>query len=446
MEFSAHQQKILKSLQALDKKKVKVAVADIDGVLRGKYLHIDKFLSAAEKGFGFCSVVFGWDSSDSLYDNTRYTGWHCGYPDATAEIDFATYRNIPWDNGIGFFLADFVDKEQKPLAVCPRQLLKRVIRRLKDKNLAAIVGCEFEWFNFAESSKELEERGFLNPKPITPGMFGYSLLRSSENSAYFNDLMDLCEAFRIPIEGLHTETGPGVYEAALRCSDVLEAGDRAILFKTAAKEIAQKHGFIASFMARWNTKLPGCSGHIHQSLQDASGQNIFYDAKSPNKMSSIFQSYLAGQIKYLPELLLMLAPNVNSYKRLVKGFWAPTRSTWGFDNRTVALRVIGDSPSSMRVETRLPGADVNPYLALAASIGAGLIGVEKNLRLTDSDVKGNGYDSKNGVALPANLLEACQTFENSQVARELFPEDFIYHYTATRRWEWQQFERAVTDW
>jgi glutamine synthetase len=432
-------------IRASETEKIKVAITDIDGILRGKYLHRQKFLSAAESGFGFCNVVFGWDSSDVCYDNAKYTGWHTGYPDAMARIDPKTFRRVPWDGGVPFFLADFEDEAGKPLAVCPRQLLKSVLRRAKGQGFSAKVGMEFEWFNFAETPTTWAAKGYASPTPVTPGMFGYSLLRMSRNLPFFNALFDELAAFGVPIEGLHTETGPGVLEAAILFSDALESADRAVLFKTSTKEIAARFGIMPTFMARWNGKLPGSSGHIHQSLWNDE-ENAFYDSKDPLKMSKTFKSYLAGVQRLLPEFLVLFAPTVNSYKRLVEGYWAPTRASWGVDNRTVALRVLPGSKKSTRLEFRTSGADVNPYLAMAGCIAAGLYGVENELELKDPPIVGSGYIEKRGVPLPRSLEEATAKFSQSKVARDLLGDAFVDHFVSTRDWEFRQFRDSVTSW
>ena len=425
--------------------KVKVAVADIDGVLRGKYLRKEKFLAAVEDGFGFCNVVFGWDSSDACYDNAAYTGWHTGYPDAQVRVDLDTARRVPWENKIPFFLGDFEDAQGGPLAVDPRNLLKKILDQAAQAGYRAKVGMEFEWFNFKETPQSLALKDHHKPEPLTPGMFGYSLLRASLNQPFFSALMDELPAFGIPLEGLHTETGPGVFEAAILYSDALEAADRGLLFKTAAKEIGYRFGILPSFMAKWNSALPGCSGHCHQSLWDLGGKtNLFYDPDDPNKMSDFFKSYLAGQLLCLPEILPMFAPTVNSYKRLVDGYWAPTKPVWGMDNRTTAFRVIASGPKSTRLEARVPGSDVDPYLSLADCVAAGLYGVRKNLRLPDP-VVGSAYASE-VPRLPRTLHEATEAMADSALARELFGADFVEHFVQTRRWEWRQFQDAVTDW
>jgi glutamine synthetase len=439
----------LKAVRDSGTGKVKVAVSDIDGVLRGKYLHKDKFFGAAEKppngGFGFCDVVFGWDSSDVCYDNSTLTGWQHGFPDALARLDLDTYRRVPWDGSVPFFLGEFVKPDGSPSPICPRQTLKRVLKRAAKLGVLPMCGMEFEWFNFAETPQSWAAKQGVGPEPITPGMFGYSLLRMNHKREYFNALMDEMPAFGVPIEGLHTETGPGVYEVAILFSEALEAADRAILFKTGAKEIGSRFGVMPSFMAKWSQKYPGCSGHIHQSLSDGK-TNLFFDAKSPRRMSKLFESYLAGQVAHLMEFAPMFWPTINSYKRLVDGFWAPVKPTWGMDNRTASFRVIAGSPKATRLETRCPGSDVNPYLAMAATLAAGLDGVEKGLKLTAPPITGTNEGAENIPRAPRTLIETTRNFKQSDTARDWLGDDFVDHFAATRDWEWRQWLDGVTDW
>ena len=437
---------VVERIRRSDIGKVKVAVSDIDGILRGKYIHRDKFFSAVEGGFGFCDVVFGWDAMDQCYDNTKLTGWHHGFPDAMARLDLGTYRTVPWDNNVPFFLGNFVTREGKPHPLCPRQVLKRVLARAEKMGYMAMVGAEFEFFNFAETPQSWAAKKGVAPEPISPGMFGYSLLRANLNREYFNALMDEMAKFNVPIEGLHTETGPGVYEAAILFSEALEAADRAILFKTGAKEIGARFGIMPSFMAKWSASYPGCSGHLHQSLSDGS-KNLFHDARGRHGgMSKLFESYLQGQLNNLLGMAPMIWPTINSYKRLVDGFWAPVKPTWGVDNRTATFRVLPGSPKSTRLETRAPGADMNPYLATAAVLAAGLDGVEKRLKLTTKPITGTNVGAEKIPRAPRTLIETTRIFRESEVARDWFGDDFVEHFAATREWEWRQWLDAVTDW
>lgn len=427
--------------------KVKIAFTDIDGILRGKYISTEKFLSVAEKTTGFCNVIFGWDAADAAYDNTTYTGWHTGYPDTPARLDLSTFRKIPWEDNLPFFLGELVNENDEPSDICPRQLLKKILKQAGDEGFRPYFSQEFEWYNFAETPQSLNDKKFKNPTPLTPGMFGYSLLRSSLNQPFFNDLFHLLSKFNIPLEGLHTETGPGTYEAAITYSEIVEAADRAVLFKTAVKEIAYKNGIMASFMAKVNENLPGCGGHVHQSLWDANGKkNLFFNEKDTNKMSTVMKSYIAGQLHCMPFILPMFAPVINSYKRLVEGAWAPTTLTWAVDNRTVALRALTVGSKSCRLETRVIGSDVNPYLAMAASLASGLYGIRNKLKLKQPSTTGNGYTDLSNGTLPKTLDEATQMMKQSPIAKELFGEKFAAHFIQTREWEWRQHLKAVTDW
>ncbi|MBM3525865.1 MAG: glutamine synthetase, partial [Alphaproteobacteria bacterium] len=245
---------------------VKVGVHDVDGILRGKYLHRDKFYSALDDGFGFCDVVLGWDSNDQLYDNVSYTGWHTAYPDANVRLVPETCRDLPSEPGGLFFLGEF-DKAAQ--AICPRGTLKRVLERARKHGFDVKAGFEYEFFVFEETPHSIREKGFRNLKPISPGFFGYSVLRNSVHAEWYRDLLAFCEQMDMSLEGLHTETGAGVLEAALRVDGGLEAADKAALFKTFVKVLAQRRGWLTTFMAKWSKDWPGCGGHIHMSLWDA---------------------------------------------------------------------------------------------------------------------------------------------------------------------------------
>jgi glutamine synthetase len=432
-------------LEELEHPFIKVAITDIDGILRGKYMAREKVLESAKKGFGFCNVVFGWDSNDQVYDNATLSGWHTGYADANARLDATTLREIPWEGNTPFCLADFSGDLTGMANACPRTVLKRVVAKAESMGFRPKFGPEFEWFTLRETPDSLTEKDHRQPKPISPGMFGYSVLRTSMNAPFFQDLLHQLRDFGIPLEGLHTETGPGVLEAAIRYDDVLEAADRAVLFKTAVKEIAYRHGFLATFMAKWRQDLPGCSGHLHQSLWQ-NGSNIFAPQGVKTGMSKTMQHYLAGQLHCLPVLMPLLAPTINSYKRYVAGSWAATAMNWGYDNRTTALRVIGAGGAGTRLETRLPGADANPYLSIAAALAAGLYGIEHQLPLSAEPVAGNAYEQRGQTPLPKNLAVAIAQMKESDLPEQLLGEAFCQHFIATREWEIRQFENVVTNW
>jgi glutamine synthetase len=432
---------LLKRLSGEGIHRIKLGVTDIDGILRGKYISLEKFASAVD-GFGFCDVIFGWDIGDVLYDNGKFTGWHTGYPDAQARIDCSTLRKIPWEPGTAFFLVDLFTKNGQPLPISPRQVFRGVIERAAERGYRAKFAAEYEFWLFRETPQSLREKNFKNLAPLSPGMFGYSVLRASQNAPLVLDLMDHLAGFDIPLEGFHTETGPGVYEAAIAVDEGVAAADKAALFKTGVKEIAARHGVIPAFMAKWNADLPGSSGHLHQSLCSVDdGASLFFD---DGKASAPMRHYVGGLVAFLPELMAMIGPTINSYKRIVPGTWAPVNASWGEDNRTTAVRTICGSAKSTRIELRLSAADMNPYLAMSASLAAGLEGVERKLEPPPPVT--NGYTAAHCAALPQDLAQAAVVFRESAVARKWFGDEFVEHYACTRDWEVRQYRRAVTDW
>ena len=430
-------------------RRVKIGFTDIDGVMRGKYLSLDKFASIADGTSGFCDCVFGWDVDDQLYDNASYTGWHTAFPDATYRIDLSSERRLADEQNIPLFLANFVGEgEYHP--ICPRNQLKRMIDRASSAGFASRMAFEYEFFVFKETPASAAAKHYRDLEPLTPGNFGYSLLRTFSLSDLFNELMDHCANHGINLEGIHCETGPGVWEAAITVDDALAAADQAALFKVLTKSFFQKRGMIATFMAKWSMDYPGQSGHLHQSLVTTDGtRSVFFDDQDSSGMSDLMRHYVAGIQTHLPALLAMTAPTINSYTRLVKGAWAPTASTWGIENRTTALRVIKGSAKSQRVEFRIGAADANPYLTAAATLGAGLLGIAAKLPLGDA-IQGNAYEVQDSLPsaqqLPANLLDATRAFEASDAAIELFGQAFVEHFAASRKWEVREYERHLNDW
>jgi glutamine synthetase len=416
--------------------RVKLGAFDYDAVLRGKYISLEKFYSALESGLGFCDVIFGWDIGDVLLDNVKFTGWHTGYPDAVARIDPASFRLIPWEPGTAFFLLDLFDKEGRPLSIAPRQVLRTALERAERAGYRVSFSAEYEFWLFRETPQSIREKCYRGMTPLSPGSFGYSVLRASENAELVIDLIEHLNAFDVPLEGFHTETGPGVYEAAIGVDTGLAAGDKAALFKTAVKEVTAKHGVIPTFMAKWNADLPGSGGHVHQSLW-RDGKNVFHEGGG-------MQHYIAGLVTHMPELMAMICPTVNSYKRTVPGTWAPINATWGTDTRTTAVRAIPGREKSSRVELRLAGADINPYFAMAAALAAGVDGLEHGLEPPPATA--NAYADPHGAPLPKTLEHAVELFRQSALARDWFGDDFVEHYAATREWEVRLYNKAVTDW
>ncbi len=427
-------------------KRIKLATTDIDGILRGKYVSKEKFVSTLKSGLGFCDVIFGWDSKDELYAKDSITGWSDAYPDALGEIDISTCRELPLEDNTLLFLVDF-QKGGKHSDVCPRTLLKRVIEQGEEIGLSFSAAAEFEFFMFSETPKSVREKNYQNLEHFTPGMFGYSLLRNSVHADFYHELMELCIDMDMPIEGLHTETGPGVIEAAILYDELLKSADNAVLFKTFTKVLAQQKDLMATFMAKWSNNYPGQSGHLHISAKDKNGKSIFYDKNAKDTISDEMRWFIGGQQKLMPELLSMIAPTCNSYTRLIPGFWAPTQATWGVDNRTCALRAINGNPKSQRVEYRVTAADINPYIALSAAVGSGIWGIKNQIEPTEP-ISGNAYEKElaKEFSFPRTLGEAARRLRDSKVAREIFGDVFVEHYSMTREWEESEQLKAITDW
>lgn len=427
-----------------DPKFVKVGVFDIDGIMRGKYMSQAKFLSALDKGFGFCDVILGWDAKDQLYDNVKYTGWHSGYPDAPVRIIPHSCRELPFeDNGL-FFLAE-MDRQAEQ--VCPRALLRRVLDKAADMGIEVFSGFEYEFFVFNETAQSVRDKNYQNMTPMAPGDFGYSVIRNTVEAQTYQNILNLCETMDMGLEGLHEETGPGVLEAAIAYSEALDSADKAAMFKTFSKIALQREGKMATFMARWSSDYAGQSGHIHVSLKDKNGKPLFHDPSKPDNISDTMRHFAAGQQKLMPQLLSMIAPTINSYRRLIPGFWAPTESSVGVDNRTCAIRIIPGSENSQRLEYRIAAADANPYIILAAVVASGLWGIE-NPGEIEQQVTGNAYeqDFPAHLKLSSNLWDAAQQLKQSAMAKQWFGEAFVEHYAATREWEEREFRKHISQW
>ncbi|PGG99421.1 hypothetical protein AJ79_08537 [Helicocarpus griseus UAMH5409] len=456
---------------------VKLAGVDADGILRGKLVSKKKFLSIAQNGFGFCSVIFGWDMHDQTYfKELAISNKENGYRDMVAIPDLSSFRRIPWENNVPFFLVSFFDPDTKgPISACPRGLLRKAAAGMEKKGYRAMAGAEYEFYQFrapSNSNSGVERNSsstatFLkeNPvnalPPLTEGMFGYSLTRTVHNQDYYYGVFNTCRDFKCNIESWHTESGPGVFEAALEFGEIKEIADRAGLFKYVVKSLGSKFGITPVFMAKPRQGLPGNSGHMHVSIVSDAGKNLFSrEVPDPSPsypdvahLSDLGRHFLAGVLDGLPDVMPLFAPTINSYKRLVENFWAPVTVSWGLEHRAASIRVIApptSSPKSTRLEVRVPGADANPHYVLAAILALGWRGVEKQLALPvpplarGEDV---GSSTDQGVRLAKDLKEAVAVFtRKGSVAREVFGDEFVDHFGGTREHEVRLWEEAVTDW
>lgn len=455
---------------------VKVAGVDVDGILRGKLMAKNKFLSIAREGFGFCSVIFGWDMHDQTYfRELKISNKENGYRDVIAVPDLSSFRRIPWENNVPFFLVSFFDPDTRAsLSACPRSLLKRAVDKLAENGLGAMAGAEYEFYQFrAPQSHDGPERNsssaasFLRDNPVnslpslTEGMFGYSLTRPVHNQEYYYGIFNTCTQFRCGIEGWHTESGPGVFEAALEFGEITQMADKAALFKLVVKSLGSKFGITPCFMAKPREGLPGNSGHMHVSLVDKSGKNLFYREEEDKEhewqdlrhLSDMGRHFLAGLVDGLADIMPIVAPNINSYKRLVENFWAPVTVSWGLEHRAASIRLISpptSSPKATRFEVRVPGADANPHFVLAAILALGWRGIEKKMEISIPPLgKGEevGGAADKGERLAKSLKEATERFMRKEsVAREVFGDEFVDHFGGTRQHEIRLWDEVVTDW
>lgn len=400
-----------------------------------------------------------------------------GYRDLIAKIDLKSYRRIPWEHNVPFFLVQFHDPETlEPICACPRSLLRTAVGKLQKAGYGAMAGAEFEFFTFrapkdpsiqsdrqtsATTMPYLLENSAHTLPHLTQGMFGYSLTDPVHNQDWFYSIFETCEQFRCNIEGWHTESGPGVFEAALQFGEIREMADRASLFKYVVKAVGGKHGITPCFMAKPRQGLPGNSGHMHCSIVDKAGKNLFARAeKDPNApfkdleyVSDLGRQFLAGLLDGLPDVMPIIAPTVNSYKRLVENFWAPVTVSWGLEHRAASIRLIAPPTApgkSTRFEIRTCGADANPSLVLATIVALGWRGIEKKLEVKLPPL-GKGEDvggaSDKGERLPKSLRESTTRFmAKGSVAREIFGDQFVDHFGGTREHELRLWDEAVTDW
>ena len=362
---------LAKLIDAGDIDTVIVAGTDMQGRLFGKRLTGRHFIRVCRSGVGTCSVVLGWGHDHSLDPGYELAGWQNGYPDLIAKPDLSTIRRYPWSEKTAIVLADAVTPAGIQISVSPRNILSRMIERCASDGLKPQFASELEFFLLNETPTTAYDKGFVNLTPKHRVMHPETLIRISEDEAFLGTLRRNMEAAGVPIEMVKAEYAPGQVEVNTEYGEAMLAADRHVLFKTGTKELALQQGLVATFMAKWHHDSGGSSCHIHMSMLDHAGANIFGGLET----SSPMRHMLAGLIRYIPELFVFFAPTTNSYRRMRPGTFAPSSMTWGEDNRTVALRLVG-SGSSRRIENRIPGADVNPYLAYAAMLAAGLKGLE----------------------------------------------------------------------
>ena len=420
-----------------------VAFTDMQGRLVGKRASARLFKEEiSSHGAECCNYLLAVDVEMNTVDGYRISSWEKGYGDMAMIPDLSTLRLVPWIPGTALVMADLTWLDERPVDPAPREILKKQIARLADRGLIAYVGTELEFIVFDNSYRDAWSKGYVGLTPASDYNIDYALLASTRMEPLLRDIRVSMEGAGLYCEGVKGECNLGQQEIAFRYEDALTTCDNHSIYKNGAKEIADKHGKALTFMAKFNER-EGNSCHIHISFRGADGSAVFADDDDTLGMSKMFRHFLAGQLKTMRELTLFFAPNINSYKRYVDGSFAPTAVAWGLDNRTCSLRVVGHG-LGLRVENRVPGGDVNQYLATAALIAGGLYGIEHELEL-EPMFEGNAYGS-DAPRVPTTLREAAELFGRSEIAREAFGADVVEHYLNNARIEVQAFDSAITDW
>ena len=420
-----------------------VAFTDMQGRLVGKRASARLFKEEiSSHGAECCNYLLAVDVEMNTVEGYRISSWEKGYGDMAMIPDLSTLRLVPWLPGTALVMADLTWLDERPVDPAPREILKKQIARLTEKGLVAYVGTELEFIVFDNSYRDAWSKGYAGLTPASDYNIDYALLASTRMEPLLRDIRVSMEGAGLYCEGVKGECNLGQQEIAFRYEDALTTCDNHSIYKNGAKEIADKHGKALTFMAKFNEK-EGNSCHIHISFRGTDGSAVFADDSDTLGMSKMFRHFLAGQLKTMRELTLFFAPNINSYKRYVDGSFAPTAVAWGLDNRTCSLRVVGHG-FGMRVENRVPGGDVNQYLATAALIAGGLYGIEHELEL-EPMFEGNAYGS-DAPRVPTTLREAAELFGQSEIAQEAFGVDVVEHYLNNARIEVQAFDSAITDW
>ena len=424
-----------------------VALTDMQGRLMGKRVQGQAFLNGAiDHGAHFCTYLLGTDMEMNTPDGFALMNWETGYGDWIADPLWESLRIVPWLEKTAIVLSDTVDHHGTEIPVSPRTILKRQADKAAGMGFAVMAGSEYEYYLLTDTYEQAYRKGFVDLERFGHYNEDYHLLQATKGEPIHGKLRNLMTAADIPVEFSKGEAAPGQHEVNIHYSDVLEMADRSVLFKHGAKEIAWLNGYGLTFMAKPDHTWTGSSGHLHISLWDPTGTEarFFEEGADPYGMSATMRHFLGGMMAYARELSIFVAPNVNSYKRYAVASWAPVNVVWGRDNRTTGFRIVGDE-AALHIEDRFPGGDMNPYLAYAAVVGAGLLGIERELE-PPAEYHGNGYVATDCDRMPRALHEAIRELEASEAAVEIFGADVVAHYLNAARVEQETYDAVVHPW
>lgn len=418
---------------------------DMQGRLMGKRFHAVNFVETSYRETHCCNYLLATDLEMKTLEGFASTSWEKGFGDYVMKPDLETIRPVPWLAGTAMVLCDILDHHtHQPIAHAPRAMLQRQIARLKDLGLDAMMATELEFFLFEQSLEDIRKSGFRDLHPISAYNEDYHIFQTTKEEGIMRPIRNHLFAAGLPIENSKGEAEAGQEELNIRYADALACADHHTIAKHAIKEISWQQGHAASFLPKWHPDRVGSSSHVHQSLW-RDGAAAFFDPKGTFGMSQLMGHYMAGLIAYASEYTYFLAPYINSYKRFAKGTFAPTKTVWSVDNRTAGFRLCGEGTPGIRVECRIGGSDMNPYLAQAAMLAAGIKGITDKMTLAPP-TKGDVYQDRAAADIPQNLREATEALQNSSMLRSAFGDDVIDHYTRAGAVEQEEFDRAVTDW
>jgi len=422
---------------------VLVCFVDMQGRLMGKRFHAEAFLEIADGETHCCNYLLATDLEMATPDGYASTSWESGYGDYVMKPDLSTLRPMPWLDATAMCLCDVQDHHHhEPVPHSPREMLKGQIARAAEMGFSAVMATELEFFLFQGTADEIAQGGF-KLQPISNYNEDYHILQTSKEEYVMRPIRNHLRKMGLPIEGSKGEAEAGQEELNLKYDEALATADHHTIAKHAVKEIAYQNGIAASFLPKWHHDRVGSASHVHQSLWK-DGKNAFFDPDKPHGMSDLMEHYVAGMMKYAGDYTYFMAPYVNSYKRFAKGPFAPTQIVWSVDNRTAAFRLCGADTKAVRIECRVPGADMNPYLAQAAMLAAGLKGIEEKLSLPEP-FAGDAYADDDKLHIPRTLRDAREALKGSDMLKEAFGDDVVTHYARAAEWELEEFNRVVTD-
>jgi len=425
---------------------VLVAQTDMQGRLMGKRFQAEFFLASAHRETHGCNYLIATDYEMETVQGYAATSWAKGYGDYVMRPDLSTLRRVPWLEGTALVLCDVLDHHgHAEVPHSPRAILRRQVRRLEAMGYRAMMASELEFFLFEQSYRDAHAAGYRSLTPTSPYNQDYHIFQTTKEEEVMRAIRTGLNGAGIPVESSKGEASAGQEEINVQYDEAVAAADAHVVVKNAAKEIAWAKGRALTFMAKYDVKQAGSSCHIHQSLRTPDDAPGFFDGSGEHGMSAVMRSYLAGLLAHADEITWFLAPNVNSYKRFAAGTFAPTRAVWSTDNRTAGYRLVGADSRSVRVECRVGGADLNPYLAFAAQLAAGIAGIEQGLEL-EPEFTGDAYRGTRLREIPKTLRAATEAMRKSTMLREAFGDEVIDHYVHAARWEQSEYDRVVTDW